>query len=1027
MYQKNEWENQHVTQVNRYPMHEPCGCYESAEQALSPESQSRFVLSLNGNWQFAFADSPQQVPEGFWKPEFDASAWDQVPVPSNWELQGYGKPVYTNILYPFHLNAKDDSFQVELTQGEKVLNAPYVPRENFTGCYRHSFTVPEDFAGRDVFIDFAGVESCFYLWVNGEKAGYSQDSKLNAVFDITALLRPGENLLAVQVMRFCDGSYLEDQDYWHLSGIYRDVRLYAKPRQRIHDFKIDTAFSDNYRNGHVTVRVEPYAGAPLYGENHVRVSLYDADRNLVAREDGRRFADCGFYLMNKYVAEIGLTVPSPCLWTSETPSLYTAVLELMNPQGEVLDVERARVGFREIHINAEGVLTLNGRRLIIRGANLHAFCPETGRVVSREYMIRQIKALKALHFNAVRTSHYPHATQWYDLCDEMGLYLVDETNLETHGYGGQLSASPEWSHAYLERATRMVLRDKNHPSVILWSLGNESGAGANHAAMYGWIKEYDKTRYVQYESGNPGPNISDILAPMYPREDWILTAMGDNTDLRPFIMCEYAYAKSNSGGNFDEYWRLIHKFPRFQGGFLWDFQDKALVQKDAGGTPRYVYGGAFGEDVMDPVPDMCLNGIVFADLTNKPAAYQIRNLQSPIQIAERFDMYCQKNVWELQNHYQATDTAALRVEWALQCDGRITEKGILDLPVTGPGESAVLELPELQHMQGEAFLNIIVNEADAQEPLYTKQLPVAGSRIAMPEPSVIGGLVQYTEDDSTITVTGENMKAVLSKLTGTFTVLQLGEAMGLTGGADCFYRAPTGIDEGTHTPGANYADEWRELGLDSLPKTVESVTVLPAERAVTVLVRLIYGEGLLQADTRYLIGEKGVSVENRILNNCLLETLPRIGQVFTLPLCYDAVQWYGRGPIENYSDRKSELPVGLYHAAVSDFHTAYLNPVECGGREDVRFMTIRTAKGRGYRFAAAEPFHFSVQQHRDETYERTAYDWQLPEPEQVTLHMDALHAGLGGDNGWTKNIHEPYRIPAGRYHYGFTITGLMDE
>lgn len=407
MYQKNDWENQHVTQRSRYPMHTPYGCYESVEQALQPENTSRFILPLNGSWQFAFAGSPQEVPEGFWKPDFDASLWKTIPVPSNWELQGYGKPVYTNILYPFSRHTKDDCFQVELTRGEMAFNAPHVPQENFTGCYRRGFTLPQDFADRDVFIDFAGVESCFYLWVNGVKAGYSQDSKLNAVFDITELLQPRENLIAVQVMRFCDGSYLEDQDYWHLSGIYRDVRLYAKPRQRIHDFKIETTFSDHYRNGHMTLRVEPYAQAPLYGENHVRVSLYDDEKKLIGQQDSKRFADCGFYLMNKYVVDVELTVPSPALWTNETPTLYTAVLELAGPGGEVLDVERARVGFREIHITPEGVLTLNGRRLIIRGANLHAFCPETGRTVSKEYMIRQITALKALHFNAVRTSHYP--------------------------------------------------------------------------------------------------------------------------------------------------------------------------------------------------------------------------------------------------------------------------------------------------------------------------------------------------------------------------------------------------------------------------------------------------------------------------------------------------------------------------------------------------------------------------------------------------------------------------------------------
>lgn len=1020
---RNDWENQYVTQIGRYPMHQPYGCCENLEQALQPGAQpSKYIQSLNGMWDFTLVNSPMLVPESFYEEDFQSDGWKQLPVPSNWELHGYGKPVYTNILYPFNLQTEDQSFTVPLTNGQNALSAPCVPYENLTGCYRKLFTVPADFHGRDIFIDFAGVESCFYLWINGEKVGYSQDSKLNAVFDITEFVRPGENLLAVQVMRFCDGTYLEDQDYWHLSGIYRDVRIYAKPKHRIHDYKIETVFSDHYRVGHLKIRVEPYNRTPYYGENHVRVSLYDVKRRLVAQQESRRFADCGFYLMNKYVADVQIDVPNPLLWTSETPDLYIAVLELVNPQGEVLDIESARIGFRELLINEEGVLLLNGRRLVLRGANLHAFCPETGRTVSRDYMIRQIGELKALNFNAVRTSHYPHSVEWYDLCDEMGLYLVDETNLETHGYGGQLSASPEWTRAYLERASRMVLRDKNHPSVILWSLGNESGAGANHAAMYGWIKEYDKTRYVQYESGNPGPNISDVIAPMYPRQEWIHTVMADSSDLRPFIMCEYAYAKSNSNGNFEEYWQMIHKFPRFQGGFLWDFQDKALLMKTEDGTMQYVYGGAFGEDVVDPVPDMCLNGLVFADLSRKPAAQQIRNVQAPVQIAEHFD-YFKGNVWELQNHRHAKDTSDLQVTWSLQCNGEITEQGVLALPVLHPGESAALELPDTANAYGEVFLNVAVKQIGQDtEAVYTKQisLPVSAPRLL--EDPIIAGAVTCIENERDVMVSGENMRVVFSKEQEEFTEMKIDGVVGLTGGSDNFYRAPTGIDEGTHEPGNNYADDWRRLQMGALPRKTGSVLVQPADSVVMISVQSIYGENLLRTNTRYLIGEKGVSVETRVINNCPVETLPRLGLAFTLPTAFDGVRWYGRGPWENYSDRKSEIPVGLYHSDVAAFHTPYLKPVECGGREDVRYLEIENGEGRAYRFTSAVPFHFSTHHYMVETYEVTAYDWQLPEPEGVFLYLDHLHAGLGGDTGWGKNIHAPYLIPKGHYHYSFTIT-----
>ena len=468
MRQTRDWENQYITQKNRYPMHTPYGAYETVEQALAGNrNASRFVMDLNGDWKFKMYPSPEAV-EAFYEENFDHAAWDTIPVPSNWELQGYGKPVYTNMLYPFKREANGEAFEIEITEGTYELNAPYVPEKNLTGCYFRTFEVPTDYIGRQLLIDFGGVESCFYLWVNGKQVGYSQDSKVNAEFDITEYVQEGTNTLAVQVMRYCDGTYLEDQDYWHLSGIYRDVRLVSKPVQHILDYKAETLFTHpDYTKAALSVTIWPDNSKPLYGEYHAKVTLYDAEQNKVTEMASRSFAECGFYLMPKFIATVTAPVENPALWTAETPTLYTLVVELQNKENETVDIESCKVGFRQVEINSRGVLTLNGKRLVIRGVDRHDFCAETGRTVSEEQMRKEIAVMKRLNFNAVRTSHYPNSVKWYDLCDELGIYLVDETNLETHGYGGQLSASAEWTAAYLERATRMVLRDKNHPSIVL--------------------------------------------------------------------------------------------------------------------------------------------------------------------------------------------------------------------------------------------------------------------------------------------------------------------------------------------------------------------------------------------------------------------------------------------------------------------------------------------------------------------------------------------------------------------------------
>ncbi|HHV11503.1 MAG TPA: DUF4981 domain-containing protein [Clostridiales bacterium] len=1021
-----EWENPHVTQRNRYPMHSPYGAYESVEQALAGNrSASKYVRSLNGMWKFKIADSPLEAPEGFEAVGYDDSDWDLIPVPSNWELQGYGKPVYTNILYPFEREGADSHFEIEIAKDQVELNVPYVPEKNLTGCYRTTFEVPEYYEGKDIFIEFGGVESCFYLWINGQEIGYSQDSKLEAAFDITGIVKAGKNELAVKVLRFCDGTYLEDQDYWHLSGIHRDVRIYAKSKQRILDYKVETLFTgDNYDEAQLKVMLHPNNKARGYGESYVKLSLYDAGQQLVTSFESEPYAKCGFYLDPKFVAFPSVKVEKPRLWSAEAPYLYTLVLETVDGEGTVTDIESTKVGFRKIEIRKDGVLCVNGKRLVVRGVDLHEFCPETGRYVTPEYMRKQIICMKQLNFNAVRNSHYPHASEWYDLCDELGIYLVDEANLETHGIGGQLSSSPEWTAAYIERASRMVLRNKNHPSIILWSLGNESGAGMNHAAMYGWIKEYDKTRYVQYESASPGANISDINVPMYPMKAWIEDKMADTEDMRPFIMCEYAYAKSNSNGNFKEFWDLVDKYPRFQGGFIWDFQDKALTVTREDGSKKYVYGGAFGETVMDPVPDMCLNGVVFPDLGLKPAAYEIKNCQAPVRITTFEHPYFPGVIHMVKNDYQQLDLSNIRITWELQCDGKIVDSGETRQYFTKAGESERLEYQlDQEKVYGEAYVNFKLSlkegtpYAEAGHVISTYQLQLDESKQKKLGTDIAGERLEAEETDDKLVILGENTHVIFNKQSCTFEKAVLEGQDRFAGGGDNFYRAVTGIDEGTHDAGRNYADEWKNLGLNDLKPVVLSINTLVTDTQILIFTEVSYNQDNLIVSTQYRIGGRGIEINKNVINNCSTKTIPRIGMTFALPEDKSNITWYGRGPWENYADRKTAAHIGLYSSTVADQHTPYIKPVECGGKEDVRYLLVKDNKGQGIRVTGAVPFHFDIHDYSVLACDRADYEEGLVRDGRVYLNVDYIHAGLGGDTGWMKNIHDEYLIGKGYYHY----------
>lgn len=1053
---RNDWENQHLLQINREPMHVPLGAYENEVMATTCQRRiSKYVRLLDGEWTFQMFHDPHEVPEGFYRQDYDASEWGTIKVPGNWELQGYDVPIYTNSIYPFHM--EDDSgphiVRPSVNPNQpwpgmyNTLKPPFVPHENPTGCYLTEFTISDSWDGREVLLEFGAVESAFYVWVNGDLVGYSQDSKLPAEFNITSWLQSGTNQLALQVMRWCDGSYLEDQDYWHLSGIQRSVVLYSKPKNHIRDFKVLALLDDEYCDGELIIYCHT-TKSDGYADYSVRAKLLNASGEICIPEWTAQVSPGSpMYVRKPFIEEEGAallihTVPSPHKWTAETPYLYTLLLTLMDSEGQEIDYESCKVGFRKLERTEEGVITLNGQRLVVRGVNRHEHHPDTGRVMSEEWMRQELITMKRLNFNAVRTSHYPNDSRWYDLCDELGMYVVDETNLETHGIQAALSKDPEWTAAYLERVTRMVLRDKNHASILFWSLGNESGVGMNHAAMAGWVRYYDPYRLIQYEGQDPSELVSDIRVPMYPGMDWVADVMADSTDKRPMIMCEYAYAKSNSNGNVHEFWEFVDKYPRFQGGYVWDWADKALTKYNEDGTNYWAYGGAFGETVVDPVLDMCLNGVVFPDLSLKPAANELKLVQSPVSITP-VDIL--GGVFQIFNKYLALTLSHLEWGWNVTENGILLEEGLLP-PISSiaPGVNGQIHVPftiPVGQAGKEYFLNISAYQSEqtawspAGHEIYGIQfeLPVQTPCPRLEEKYeliVDTQHITHSITDEILHLKGSNLDIEFDLIEGRLSSYRWkGRDMIISGLTENYFRAPTGIDEACGGS-ASIAAEWIEAGLDRLDRNVIHVAHYPTDKGAYCIqteVRLFGTKPAmwLISSIRYTISGDGyLYIENTVQASKSLPILPRVGVELILPGNLDQLEWLGRGPHENYSDRKQSAPVGLYSGSVHEQNVPYILPVECGGKEDVRWFAVTDMNGYGIRIEAERPLHIDIHHNSIEDYTLAKYAHELPKRDRTFVHIDHLHSGLGGDTGWTQNIHEPYKIYPGTFRYQFVISPL---
>jgi beta-galactosidase len=846
----NDWENPRVVGRNKEAGHATLIPYPNAALALAGDradcacrAVSPFFQSLNGDWQFHWVPNPASAPEAFYREDFDASAWDTVAVPGNWQAQGYGMPHYLSAGY--------------------VLDIAHLPRVqddiNEVGSYRTTFALPEDWAGRQVFIVFDGVDSAFYLWINGHQVGYSQDSRLPAEFNITPYIRAGENTLAARVYRWSDGSYLEDQDMWFLSGIFRDVYLFATPRVHVRDFGARTELDEDYRDAmlRVQVKIRNYGEVDADGYT-LALALFDQANQRVGASAAGVAVEGG----DEVTFELALAVANPQKWSAEQPNLYTLLLTLQDAAGAVTEVETCAVGFRQVEIKA-GQIHVNGAPVLFRGVNRHEHDPDRGHAVTMESMIEDILLMKRFNVNAVRTCHYPDDPRWYDLCDRYGIYLIDEANIESHGVWDRLTKDPEWKMAFMERGIRMVERDKNHPSIIVWSLGNESGYGPNHVALADWIHEHDPTRPVHYESATSfrvyeGPRTApeiDILSTMYPKVDELAAAAQTPGEIRPLIMCEYAHAMGNSPGNLKEYWDVIEAHPRLAGGFVWDWVDQGFRQVTTEGEAWFAYGGDFGDE--PNFGSFCINGLIFPDRTIHPSLWEVKKVYQPVGV-EAMDLLAGRV--EIVNKHFFSNLSGLDIAWILSADGRALQEGQLPRLNTPPGGREVVTIPfqkpELE--PGVEYWLMLSFTLVENTPWAKKGHEVAWeqfkARFDVPPvpalPVSTMPTLDLSESETQAVVEGNDFRLVFGKLEGTISSLRYRENELVEQGPRLnFWRAPTENDLNTWGD-ERAAIHWREVGLDQLEERIAGVEIAqPRPQVIRVTVHsTVQARGAVQPE-----------------------------------------------------------------------------------------------------------------------------------------------------------------------------------
>jgi beta-galactosidase len=991
--------------------------YDDFQKALEGNRfRSANCLLLNGRWKFKYSPNPEERPVDFYRPDFDVSSWEEIPVPSNWQLLGYGKPYYLNSPYVFKKNP------------------PYIEHHiNSVGSYRRTFTLPAHWQGRQVFIHFDGVESAFYLWVNGQRVGYSQGSRTPAEFNITPYLQEGENTLAVEVYRFSDGSYLECQDYWRLSGIFRNVYLFATPAVHVRDYELRCDLDNDYRDAflEVTARIHNYSDTAVWRPS-LEVKLFDEANQALPLDPPLQGASVYIAPGEESVLRLRTTVPNPKKWTAETPNLYTVVLILRDKDGHLLEYLSSKFGFREVVIKNKQLL-VNGQPILIKGVNRHEHDPDTGHYVSEESMRRDIILMKQHNINTVRTSHYPNDPRWYELCDEYGLYIIDEANIESHGMGYKpdvtLANRPEWKKAHLDRIQRLVERDKNHPCVIIWSMGNEAGDGTTFEEASWWIHHRDPTRPVHYERALLRPHV-DLFSPMYSPPARIEKYATSNPD-RPLILCEYAHAMGNSVGNLIDYWEIIEKYPVLQGGSIWDWVDQGLRKKTADGREFWAYGGDFGEEKTDH--NFCINGLVLPDRSITPKLLEVKKVYQNIGIeAENL----KAGQIKIKNKYFFTNLNKFYLEWEMTADGDKIQSGRLKPFDLEPQSSRVIELPyKLPSPQPGVEYWLVVRFRLAPDTTWAKAgHVVAAEQLKLPlyqaPPEVnLDSLppLEVEENQEQLIIKGQNFQLIFNRQAGWLESWQYrGKELIHRPPTPNYWRAPTDNDFGNKMP--TRCAVWREAS------SKRQLTALESQRLSPGVVRVRVEYYLPAVDSRHqveytVLGSGDILVTNHLQpGEKKLPEMYRFGLRLQIPGEFEQVEYYGRGPHENYWDRKTSAFVGHYRSTVTDQFVPYVSPQENGYKTDVRWLALYNSEGQGIYFQGMPLICFSALHYTLEdltqTQRGTRHTIDLQPRPFIELNIDYRQTGVGGNNSWGARPLDKYTLWPQEYSYTFRMRPL---
>ena len=996
---ESRWQNVNINQQNREPRRANFFAFENLEKAQSfDKKKSANYLSMEGMWKFNFVKDHNKRPANFFALKYDDSQWKDFPVPGLFELNGYGDATYKNIGYAW------------ATQFDP--NPPYISElNNYTGSYRRTFELPKDWKGKDVYFHVGSATSNLTLWVNGKYVGYSEDSKVAAEFNISKYLKPGKNLIAMQVMRWCDGSYFEDQDFWRFTGIAREVYLYARPKQHAADIRLNAALENNYQDGVLNYKVSLKGG-----KTDVAITLCDKDGKQIAQATG---------------AQGVIKVPKVNAWTAETPYLYKAYITLKNKQGAA-EVIPQKVGFRNVEIkNAQ--LLVNGQPVLVKGADRHEMDPDGGYVVSLERMIQDIKIMKQLNINAVRTSHYPCDPRWYDLCDEYGIYITAEANLESHGMGYEeksLAKFPEYIVPHIERNEGNVKPLINHPSVIVWSLGNECGYGVNFEKAYDWVKACDKTRPAQYERGGYDSK-TDIYCPMYIGYEESESYCKSN-GTKPYIQCEYAHAMGNSEGGFKEYWDLIRKYPKYQGGYIWDFVDQGLRDKSPiTGKEIFTYGGDYGRYPGSDYNFNC-NGIIAPNRRLNPHAYEIQYVLQNVWIKDFDAENGSFNVYN-ENFFKNIDDLSLTA--TLFANGvKLTTVAIPDTKGIAPQATklvksealkSAIEKAEAEHATEEITINFAF-ASDGSQPLVGKGQVMARQQIVLngyefdkvDAPANIGSKIEVEETNSYVKVSAERMSVTIGKKTGMIDYLDVdGEPMlkfreSMT---PEFWRAPTDNDYGASLQKKMRVWKNPQMNLKSFDKS-------ESKDSVVLTANFEMPEVKAELMLRYRInaaGEVAVTEKMTTDKEAKVADLFRYGMQLQMPASFSKLEYYGRGPEENYIDRHSSAFIGKYEANVKDEYYPYVRPQESGNHTDIRYFSIfNPTTGKGITFEGYAPMECSAIPYLVEDLDagiEKEHAWgqhsgDLVEKGLVQLHIQQRQFGLGGIDSWGSSPMEKYRM-----------------